>query len=218
VTLDAAIDNPRPRASLIAKSTDWSTATEQHHIKLGNPDEVPLDARLAFSIRTLWPATFSRDVQIEVATEDQSYSQLLSIANGGMTLENAHVALAALKPAVSFGPSAFGPLRFRLTANGVNGDWQPLATLVRLPILSSMTCRPDPDGGCQLSGQNLFLLDSIAADADFHAPVRVPEGFSGFSLDLPRMAAGHIFVRLRDDPAVVNAVDLEPDAPASVTP
>ena len=42
--------------------------------------------------------------------------------------------MATLDPLKSFGPSAFGPLRFRAVDGNLKGDWQPLATLVRLPV------------------------------------------------------------------------------------
>jgi hypothetical protein len=41
----------------------------------------------------------------------------------------------------AFGPSASGPLRLRAVApDGTAGDWLPLATLVRLPTLTALTC------------------------------------------------------------------------------
>ena len=61
-------------------------------------------------------------------------------------LADAHVAVARLDPAKAFGSSAFGPLRFRVVADGVPGSWVPLATLVRLPRLTSLEC-PDHGGG-----------------------------------------------------------------------
>jgi hypothetical protein len=39
------------------------------------------------------------------------------------------------------GPSAFGPLKFRpIGVDGVEGDWQPLVNLVRLPELKQVVC------------------------------------------------------------------------------
>ena len=35
----------------------------------------------------------------------------------------------------ALGTSAFGPLRYRMVSSGVAGDWRPLATVVRLPVL-----------------------------------------------------------------------------------
>jgi hypothetical protein len=63
--------------------------------------------------------------------------------------------VAACAPRKTFGPSAFGPLRFHaVDATGSKGDWQPLATLVRVPMLKEMH-NPSPDKQCQLSGSDL---------------------------------------------------------------
>jgi hypothetical protein len=84
----------------------------------------------------------------------------LSFDNGGITLEDARVAVAVLDPAKAFGSSAFGPLQFRVTAHDAAGDWQPLATLVRLPMLSDLKCPATRELACRLSGSSLFLVDS----------------------------------------------------------
>ena len=62
-----------------------------------------------------------------------------------VTLEDSKVAVATLDPAKAFGPSAFGPLQFRVIANSVPGDWQRLATLVRLPVLKELKCPATAD-------------------------------------------------------------------------
>ena len=66
-------------------------------------------------------AGFARDESIEVATGDESSTTVLSFVNGGITLENAQVAVATLNPAKAFGASAFGPLQFRVVAKGAAG-------------------------------------------------------------------------------------------------
>ena len=46
------------------------------------------------------------------------------------------------------GPSAFGPLKFRpVNESGAEGDWQPLASLVRMPDLKEVRCTPANKGG-----------------------------------------------------------------------
>ena len=41
------------------------------------------------------------------------------------------------------GPSAFGPLKFRpVSGDGINGDWQSLVNLVRVPMLKAVHCGP----------------------------------------------------------------------------
>ncbi|HEY6453562.1 MAG TPA: hypothetical protein VIX87_13305, partial [Steroidobacteraceae bacterium] len=127
--------------------------------------------------------------------------------NGGITLQNAGVAVAALDPGKAFGSSAAGPLQFRVSAGGVTGDWQPLATLVRLPELKELKCPVTPELACKLAGANLFLVDSISTDARFDHPVQVPDGFPGTALPVPH-PAGPLYVKLRDDPAVISTVAL----------
>jgi hypothetical protein len=127
----------------------------------------------------------------------------LSLGNG-ITLQNAAVAVATLEPARAFGFSAAGPLRFRVLTGGVASDWQPLATLVRLPQLQDLKCPATAEVACKLSGSNLFLIDSVATDREFSHPVQVPDGFPGSALPVPHPTAGPLFVKLRDDPSVIH--------------
>ena len=207
--LVASVDAPRPRVTLIGKSAQPSPSSKNSNIQLADPGELPQDATLTFAVRTQWPAVFSRDENIEVATSDESSATVLSFANGGITLENAQVAVATLNPAKAFGASAFGPLQFRVVAKGIAGDWQPLGNLVRLPVLKDLTCPSTPELACKLSGSNLFLVDSVSSDPGFAHPVQVPDGFLGSALPVPHPAAGPLYVKLRDDPSVINPTTLE---------
>ena len=207
--LVASVDAPRPRVTLIGKNAQSSPSGRDSNIQLSDPGELPQDAALTFAVRTQWPSVFSRDENIEVATSDESSATVLSFVNGGITLENAQVAVATLNPAKSFGASAFGLLRFRVVDKGVAGDWQPLGNLVRLPVLKDLTCPSTPDMACKLSGSNLYLVDSVSSDPGFAHPVRVPDGFLGSALPVPHPAAGALYVKLRDDPSVINPATLE---------
>ncbi len=206
--LDALVVAPRPSVTLIGKSVQLSGAGGASNIQLAATDELPQDATLTFSVRAHYPAQFARDEQIEVATADESVSTTLGLTNGGLTLEDAQVAVARLDPTRAFGSSAFGPLQFRVVADGVAGDWQPLVTLVRLPTLTQLTCPATPELACKLSGSDLFLLDAVSADTRFDHPTEVPDGFPGYSLPVPHPAQGMLYVRLRDDPSVVNEATL----------
>ena len=207
--LVASVDAPRPRVTLIGKSAQSSPSGRDSNIQLSDPGELPQDAALTFAVRTQWPTAFSRDENLEVATSDESSTTVLSFVNGGITLENSQVAVATLNPAKSFGASAFGLLQFRVVDKGVAGDWQPLGNLVRLPVLKDLTCPSTPDMACKLSGSNLYLVDSISSDPGFAHPVRVPDGFLGSALPVPHPAAGPLYVKLRDDPSVINPATLE---------
>jgi hypothetical protein len=208
MNVDATVGDPRPGVEMIGKSVQASASSTGSNIELSNQDELPQDAKLRFSVRAQSPKSFSRSEEIEVATEDEAFSTTLSLDNGGLTLQNSKVALATLDPAKAFGGSAFGPLKFRVVANGASGDWQPLATLVRLPVLQTLKCPAGADEQCRLSGSNLFLVDSVASDPQFSNAVAVPDGFPGYVLPVPRPQGGELYVKLRDDPSVVNQVTL----------
>lgn len=216
----AVIDSARPSAALISKSIEADGDSEDpaasSSIQLSDNNELPQNATLLFSLKAQTPPRFSREEKIEVATADGSYSTLLTLASG-LTLQDAHTALATLDPARAFGSSAFGPLQFRVVTNdGVKGDWQPLATLVRLPRFKSLQCADSPDTACKLRGSDLFLVDSISQNRQFINPVQVPDGFSGRVLPVPHPdEGGQLYVKLRDDPSVVNLVTLTPEIPAA---
>jgi hypothetical protein len=229
IHLDVTVGAARPSAMLLGKSIDLhgeKASLGEGRIQLANADELPEDAKLTFSVRAQKPTTFSRDVTIEVATEDDAVTTTLSTKDGTLTREDRSVAVARLNPAKAFGGSAFGPLRFRVVENGVGSDWQPLATLVRLPELHGLQCPPRADQSCQLTGGDLFLLDSVASDAAFQHAVQVQDGFPGQEIDVPHPVDGQLFVKLRDDPTVVNRTAFAgavsritpPAAPAVVTP
>jgi hypothetical protein len=208
MNVDASVTDPRPSVDLIGKSVQSSPSSAGSNIELANQDELPQDAKLTFSVRAVSPKSFTRSEQIQVATEDEAYTATLSLDNGGMTLENGKVALATLDPARAFGNSAFGPLQFRVVVNGAAGDWQPLATLVRLPVLQTLKCPAGAEEQCRLSGANLYLVDSVASDPGFANAVSVPDGFPGYVLPVPHPQTGELYLKLRDDPSVVNQVTL----------
>ncbi len=210
-----AIEAPRPSARIIDKSAQPLGTSGGVDIHLAGTEDLPQNSQVTFSLRAQSPATFGRDERIEVATE-AGLSTVLDARNG-LTFENARVAVATFDPAKALGPSAFGPLRFRRVNDTVSGDWHPLATLVRLPLLKALECPDSADDPCTLSGQNLFLLDSVAGDAQFTRAVRVPEGFPGRTLEVPHPVSSQLYVKLRDDPAVVSVAVVDPH-PGRATP
>jgi hypothetical protein len=219
LTLQSVIAAPRPDVTLIAKGVYLSGSHAPTHIQLAGNNEVPQDAQLTFSVRAKTPAAFDRSESIQVATADGAYSTTLTQTNGGITLETQSVAIATLDPARAFGPSAFGPLQFRVIDNGVAGAWQPLATLVRLPQLRTLVCPATAKLACKLSGADLFLLEAIAEDPAFRHAVQVPDGFPGYALPVPHPRDGRLYVKLRDDPAVINVASVaERQLPPPPTP
>lgn len=215
VKVTGTVDASRPSVTLIDKSVeadgDASAPAESSNIQLSDQNELPQNATLLFSLKAQTPPRFTRNEKIEVATEDGSYSTLLTLASG-LTLQDAHTALATLDPAKAFGSSAFGPLQFRVVEDGTKGDWLPLATLVRLPRFQSLQCGAAMDVACKLKGSDLFLVDSISQNQQFVNPVQVPDGFPGRVLPVPHPEdGGQLYVKLRDDPSVVNLVTLAPE-------
>ena len=209
--VSAVVESPRPRVSLLNKEVELGGASGSSAIHLSNPGELPEDGQLSFSIKTDLPATFPRNEKIEIATADDSFHVLLGIEDGGLTLQDSQTAVGHFDPAKSFGHSAFGPLRFRpVDERGVDGDWEPLATLVREPSLKELDCPDDPNLECTLKGTSLFLLDAVAADPRFAQSAVVPEGFIGATLAVPRPVNGTLYVKLRDDPSDVNTANLPP--------
>jgi hypothetical protein len=206
LNLPATVNAPRPRVTLIGKSVRPGSAATP--LQFGSADELPQDARLSFSLRAEMPEKFSHTAKIEVGTADEAFHVLLSVSDGSLVLQDARNLVATLDPLKSFGPSAFGPLRFRpVDADGTAGDWQPLANLVRLPTLQEIRCPESPDKPCTLSGTNLFLIDSVASDAQFSHTIPVPAGYVESTLNVPQ-SNGTLYIKLRDDPATVNTLTL----------
>jgi hypothetical protein len=217
LTVPGSVEAARPAISLIGMSVQGSASSAASNIELADQSELPQDALLTFSVRSVSPAAFARDTGIEVATSDEGASVNLNLTNGGVMLENSQVAVVTLNPAKAFGGSAFGPLQFRVSSKGVAGDWLPLANLVRLPMLKDLKCPATAELACKLSGSNLFLIESVSNDPAFAQPVKVPDGFLGSALPVPHPKTGQLYVKLRDDPSVVNptalmAQDIPPSA------
>jgi hypothetical protein len=205
--LQTTVEPPRPRVALISKNVQPGPTRSPVH--LANQDSLPQDGRMTFFLKTEVPQSFPRTEKIEVATADSSFDVLLSVADGNLTLQDSQTVMAVLDPLKSFGASAFGPLRFRpVDADGGKGDWQPLATLVRIPALKEVRCPNSPDKQCGLAGSNLFLIDSVASDAEFTHTISVPIGFADSSLNVPRPNGTLLYIKLRDDPATVNTLTL----------
>jgi len=205
--LDTTVELPRPRIVLLNKNLEPGPAPSM--IQLGDSNDLPQDGQISFFFKTEVPATFPRTEKIEVATEDGSASVLLSLAAGTLVLEDSQTVLGTLHPLKSLGPSAFGPLRARpVSENGEDGDWQPLARLVRIPALKEVRCPDSPDKPCSLIGQDLFLIDSVASDSQFAHSISVPVGFVDSALSVPRPNGTLLYVKLRDNPSAVNRASL----------
>jgi hypothetical protein len=262
--LSTAVAPARPQVSILSKNVQLDSNDSPHVIQIGSQDELPQDGRLIFFLKTHVPETFPPAEQVEVATQDESFHVLLSEKDGNLTLQDAKTVFAVLDPMKLLGPSAFGPLKFRaVSADGVEGNWQPLVNLVRVPDLKAVRCRPvvaksterssvpekksasekntgsksslvsrtaaertahseksavaegasasekpTGDKDCTLSGDKLFLIDAVSADADFTSSVTVPDGFVEAALTIPEPKGKMLYLKLRDDPGTVHTAVL----------
>ncbi len=229
------VGSARPSVSLLSRTFVPAAGSV---VSLSNPQDLPLDAHVDFTLKA--QTNFPRNGQVEIETLDGTLRTVLTLApSGGLILQDPHTIVASLDPLRSFGPSAFGALRFRAvfpTAHSKSrhadeaapapdtrtappsseeteqdplavSDWQHLGTLVRLPVLTHLQCTPDPTGSCSLSGTSLYLLQAVSADPAFAQPDRVPDGYTGGTLQVPHPAgsSGTLFLKLRDDPVPIDS-------------
>jgi hypothetical protein len=220
--LDFTVSAPRPKLALIGKNVQVENSDPPPMIHLGNTDELPQNGRLNFSLKAQVPETFAPSTKVEVATADEAFHVLLTVKDGNVMLQDSKTAFAVLDPMKLLGPSAFGPLKFRaVSGDGVEGDWQPLVNLVRMPELKSIRCTPAlrasektseqmqvPGSECTLTGDKLFLIDALSADPDFTSPVSIPDGFIEASLRLSVPRGKGVYIKLRDDPTTVDTITM----------
>jgi hypothetical protein len=204
--LPTKVEPARPKLTLVSKNIQPGETTS---ITLGSQNELPLDGQISFLLKSEVPARFPRSERIEVATADESFATILSVSDGTLVMRDAETLVANINPRKAFGPSAFGPLQFRpIQDDGTKGDWQPLATLVRVPVLKEIRCPDSADQPCRLSGSSLYLIDSVASDQQFTRNAPVPTDFIDSTLSIPHPSEGGLFIKLRDDPSSVNTVTL----------
>jgi hypothetical protein len=219
-----SVEPPRPQVTLLSKGTQDEASADPSPVHLGSPNDLPVDGRLVFFLKSKTPPNFPRDEKVEVGATDNSFHTTLSVSDGTLVLEDASTALGVVEPLAQFGSSAFGPLQARaISADGTPGEWISLGTLVRLPGFKELHCPHNPSRPCSLTGTNLFLAESVAASPDFDNAVDVPSDFTGTQLIVPHPVNGMLYLKLRDDPTTVQtlalaATPLTPGATVPVTP
>jgi hypothetical protein len=203
------VNPPRPEITLLSKGVQDAAANGASPVAFGNPDDLPVDGRLVFFLKSSLPADFPRDEKVEVAAANASFHTLLDVADGSLMLEDAQTAVGSIDPLSRFGSSAFGPVRVRaIAADGTAGEWLSLGTLVRTPGFKDLRCPRALAKPCLLDGNNLFLAQSIAATPDFANPAEVPPDFTGTQVIVPHPSGGVLYLKLRDDPATVQTLTL----------
>lgn len=196
VTVGAA----RPAVRMLARSIERVGAPPALPIAIAVTEIVPQDARLVFSLKAAGGTRFAPGDAVDVAAVDGD-----ATASVPLQLQDAHVAIASLVPAATLGAATYGAVRFRLVQGGVAGEWQPLATVVRVPTLTGLDCAAKASR-CTLRGKDLFLLRAVSAGEAPAQRVAVPDGFTGPGLDIPRPEGGRLSLTLRDAPEAVATV------------
>jgi hypothetical protein len=203
------VDPPRPQLTLLSEGVQQDVAAPPPPVRLGSPNDLPVDGRLVFFLQFKAPSSFPRDEKVELAAADFSFHTLLTLSDGSLMLEDAHTAVASVEPLARFGASAFGPVRVRaISADGTASDWVPLGTLVRVPGFKELRCPRAAARPCMLSGTDLFLAESFATTPSFDNPMDVPPEFTGTQLIVPHPVNGALYLKLRDDPSTVQTLTL----------
>ena len=203
------VDPPRPQIALLNKGIQEDASATPSPVHLTSTDDLPVDGKLVFFLKSKIPGNFARDEKVEVAAADGSFRTVLSLADASLMLEDAKTAIATIEPVARFGTSAFGPVQVRaMSGQGVAGDWLSLGTLVRVPGFKELRCPRAAAKACTLTGANLFLSSSIGSTPDLNNATDVPADFTGTQLTVPHPANGTLYLRLRDDPATVQTLTL----------
>jgi hypothetical protein len=203
--LESVVQPPRPQILVTARTVREGPAAGGAPLALADKDELRGGDVLVFTLAPAGGGALRPHETVEVATVDGAYSTRLGDAD--VVLADPHAAVATLDTAKALGASAYGPLQVRIVDDRGESDWQPLATLVRLPRIDTIDCGKER-ATCRLKGQSLFLISALSADAKFSNPVSVPAGFPGDALDVPHPKNGLLYVKLHDDPDVVDVLRL----------
>ncbi|WP_404480368.1 hypothetical protein [Novosphingobium sp. BL-52-GroH] len=197
--MSVRVSPPRPQVSLLNRTINVApVASGARTLDLGSSNELlPDTGELVFSVKAGAATKFGAADAIEIAAADGDGVVRLAVGKG-LTLASSEVLVGRLKGG-DIPAGTFGPLRFRLLARGeTGGEWQPLATLVRLPGIQNLACE---EAECTITANGLFLVDAVSTDAAFSKAVPVPPGYTGSTLRVPRPADGVLHLRLRDAPA-----------------
>ncbi|MGB6719967.1 MAG: hypothetical protein WBE72_04165, partial [Terracidiphilus sp.] len=105
------VEPPRPQVTLLSKGVQDAAGATPAPVQFGSPDDLPVDERLVFFLKSSSPAYFPRDEKVEVAADDSSFHTTLDLSDGSLMLEDAKTAVGSVEPFTRFGASAFGPIR-----------------------------------------------------------------------------------------------------------
>ena len=206
------VDPTRPAAELVSKTISLPKEAGGLPIRFDSGDVAPLGAVVTVAVKTTTPKSFSARTVLEV-TGDDAQSVTNFTTRTGLIIEDAATAVVRLDTGKLFDPSTHGPLKFRLSASGADGDWRAVLTLVRTPRIFSYQCDEARGGHCRIEGENLFLIQSIASDENFAFSAEVPVGLTASVLEFPNSGSGAVFLKLRDEPDQIHKVEVPPVSP-----
>ncbi|WP_294326393.1 hypothetical protein [uncultured Sphingomonas sp.] len=189
-TVAATVAPPRPAVQLLDRRVAFDSPAGARPIELP-AGLVPTTATLTFSAR-IAGGFGGPDDGIEIVAGD--VTRRLTIASGAVQRIGDDVVVATIAPRAAFGPAVSGPIRVRAWRGGAAGDWQAVATLVRLPVVTGIECRES----CMVSGRDLFLVAAIGTTPDMAGAVTLPGGFVRTSVTVPRGGDGAIYLKLHD--------------------
>lgn len=213
MNLSFPVQAPRPLVKILSLNPRNPVST----IQLQNHDAVPQDTEINLTLQSVTPAAFQPDEKIQIHSDLQTTPVELSLSHGLM-LQDQQTVIASFVPAQLLGASTFGRLEFRaIDARGVAGAWQALPKVVRLPQLKEIRCPLSLNSKCTLTGDHLYLLAAISAEPSMKHAVKIPGGFTGASVEIPRPSGSTIFIQLRDDPDTADPVLLPvlPELPSA---
>jgi hypothetical protein len=138
--LENTVSEHRPHVMLASKSVD-AAPDASNLVHLVDPNELPVGSNVSFVLKTVALPGFTRGDKVELQSDDQTLHTTLGVSDGGLVLQDNSTILGSFDPLKSFGPSAFGKVQLRvIDASGAPGDWIPLGTLVRVPVIASVKC------------------------------------------------------------------------------
>src|ERR1700761_7459556 len=191
-------------ATLKVLSIDSTLATPKGElpVTLNSQSDIALHGILHFVIQSA--SVFPRGQILELSTADGAVHGSISLASGGLILEDERTAVATVDLDKTFGESAFGELRMRaIPGDGTVGNWVTLGKLVRRPHITAEHCTNVGVPTCMIEGSDLFLALAFSATEDFASAVPVPTSFDGSNFAIPmkpNTRSSTLYVRLRDDP------------------
>ena len=74
------VEPPRPQVTLLSKGAQEDVSASPSPVHLGSADDLPVERRLVFFLRSSLPANFPRDEKVEMAAADGSFRTTLSLS------------------------------------------------------------------------------------------------------------------------------------------